>query len=250
MVSRVAVGIVALAVASTGPARAEELPVAGKAVLGVGHAEISAVAIGYRASKLIGAYVFDEHYQSVGKIGDIIVAPDGTVSFAIVDVGGFLGLGKHHVAIPVGQFSAVKPRIVLPGATREALEQLPTFEYAQDAQLQRDAAALKASLEQLKAERARAAKEEAKEDKAKRDAKVEAVRAELRATQERAKAGLAAAKQENEANISALQVKLAKATGDEKARMEARMAASRAEHERRSKLLHEAWDLTKQALAE
>ena len=219
-------------------------------MLGVGYAEISAVAIGYRASKLIGAYVFDEHYQSVGKVGDIIVTPDGTVSFAIVDVGGFLGLGTHRVAIPVGQFSAVKPRIVLPGATREALEQLPTFEYAQDAQLQRDAAALKASLEQLRAERARAAKEGADEEKAKLDAKVEAVRAELRATQERAKAGLAAAKQENDANISALEVKLAKATGDEKARLEARMAASRAEHERRSKLLHEAWDLTKQALAE
>ena len=246
MVSRIAMGIVALAVGATGPARAEELPVAGKAVLGVGHAEISAVAIGYRASKLIGAYVFDEHYQSVGKVGDIIVTPDGTVSFAIVDVGGFLGLGKHHVAIPVGQFSAVKPRIVLPGATREALEQLPTFEYAQDAQLQRDAAALKASLEQLKAERVQAAKE----DKAKLDAKVEAVRADLRATQERAKAGLASAKQENEADVNALRVKLAKATGDEKARIEARMAASRAEHDRRSKLLHEAWDLTKQALAE
>jgi len=246
MVSRIAMGIVALAVGATGPARAEELPVAGKAVLGVDYAEISAVAIGYRASKLVGAYVFDEHYQSVGKIGDIIVTPDGTVSFAIVDVGGFLGLGKHHVAIPVGQFSAVKPRIVLPGATREALEQLPTFEYAQDAQLQRDAAALKASLEQLKAERVQAAKE----DKAKLDAKVEAVRADLRATQERAKAGLASAKQENEADVNALRVKLAKATGDEKARIEARMAASRAEHDRRSKLLHEAWDLTKQALAE
>ncbi len=34
--------------------------------------------------------------------------PDGTGSFAIVDVGGFLGVGKHHVAIPVGQFSAVE----------------------------------------------------------------------------------------------------------------------------------------------
>lgn len=250
MMSRIAVGMVALAVASNGPARAEELPVAGKTVLGVAHAEMSAVAIGYRASKLIGAYVFDEHYQSVGKVGDIIVTPDGTVSFAIVDVGGFLGLGKHHVAIPVSQFSAVKPRIVLPGATREALEQLPTFEYARDAQLQRDAAALKASLEQLRAERARAAKERVSEENAKLDAKVEAVRAELRETQERAKAGLAAAKQENEADISALRVKLAKATGDEKARMEARMAARRAEHDRRSKLLHEAWDLTKQALAE
>ena len=72
----------------------------------------------------------------------------------------------------------------------------------------------------------------------------------MRATQERAKAGLAAAKQDNETEMNALRVKVAKATGDEKARMEARMAARRAEHDRRSNLLHEAWDLTKQALAE
>lgn len=114
-----------------------------------------------------------------------------------------------------------------------------------DVQLQRDAAALRAELEQLEAERARVAKE----DKAKLDAKVEAVKAKLRATQERAKAAITAANDENEAKIAALRARIGKARGDAKARMEARIAERRAENERRSKLLHEAWELTKKALA-
>jgi sporulation protein YlmC with PRC-barrel domain len=232
---------------SAGRARAEENPpVAGKTVLGVAYAEMDAVAIGYRASTLIGASVYNDKKERIGKVGDIIVKPDGTVSLAIVDVGGFLGLGKHRVAIPVGQFSAVQPRIVLPGATQDALEQLPTFEYAVDAQLQRDAAALKAELEQLKAQRARAASE----DKAKLDARVEEVKTELRATQGRVEAAIAAQKKEGEAKIDALNVKIANAGADANAKLDARIAKERAEHERRSKLLHEAWDLTKQALVD
>jgi sporulation protein YlmC with PRC-barrel domain len=247
VISRIALAMVVLSVASTGPARAEENPpVAGKTMLGVAYAELDAVAIGYRASKLIGASVYNDKDERIGKVGDIIVKPDGAVSFAIVDVGGFLGLGKHHVAIPVGQFSGVKPRIVLPGATREALEELPAFEYAVDAQLQRDAAALKSQLEQLKAQRAQAAQE----DRAKLDAKIEAVKAELRATQGRVKAQLAAEKEESEAKMNALNVKIAKAGADAEAKREARIAKRHVEHERRSKLLHEAWDLTKQALAD
>ena len=115
-----------------------------------------------------------------------------------------------------------------------------------DVQLQREAAALAAELKQLRAERARVAKE----DKAKLDAKVEAVKARVRATQDRAKAALAAAKAENEAKIALLRTHISKARGDAKAKLEARSAERRAEHERRSKLLHEAWELTKQALVD
>ncbi|OFX23059.1 MAG: photosystem reaction center subunit H [Anaeromyxobacter sp. RBG_16_69_14] len=101
-------------------------PVAGSITLGVTVEESTAVAIGYRASKLIGAivYNYNDRNAKIGKIGDLIVKPDGTLSLAIVDVSGFLGIGRHHVAIPVGQFTSVKPKIVLPGATKEALKRL------------------------------------------------------------------------------------------------------------------------------
>jgi uncharacterized membrane protein len=115
-----------------------------------------------------------------------------------------------------------------------------------DVQLQREAAALKTELAELEAERARVAKE----DKAKLDAKVEAVKAKLRATQERTKAALAEMKAEDEAKINVLRASIAKSRGEARAKMEARIAERRAAHERRTKLLHEAWELTKQALAD
>ena len=105
-------------------------PVAGKVTLGVAVAQLDVVANGWRASKLIHANVYNDSNQKIGKVGDLIVAPDGTLSVAIVDVGGFLGIGKHHVAIPVQQFSQVTPKIILPGATKDTLKQMPEFKYS------------------------------------------------------------------------------------------------------------------------
>lgn len=114
-----------------GAAQAQEAsPVAGKVVLGVSATELQAVAVGYRASKLLGTAVYNERNDKIGKIGDLVVKPDGTVSLAVIDVGGFLGVATHRVAIPVQQFKSVKPKIVLPGASKEALKELPPFEYA------------------------------------------------------------------------------------------------------------------------
>ena len=102
-------------------------PVAGRVVLGVTVEETQVIALGYRASKVIGASVYNDKAQKIGKVKDLIIKTDGTLSYAILDVGGFLGVGAHQVAIPVSQFTSVKPKIVLPGATKEALEKLPEF---------------------------------------------------------------------------------------------------------------------------
>jgi sporulation protein YlmC with PRC-barrel domain len=102
-------------------------PVAGRSTLGT--TKLDVIAEGWRASKLIGATVYNDANQRVGKIGDLIIAPDGSISVAVLDVGGFLGVAAKHVAIPVEQFSQISPRIVLPGATKDALKQLPDFKY-------------------------------------------------------------------------------------------------------------------------
>jgi len=104
-------------------------PVAGAVKLGVTVAETELVAAGYRAKKLIGATVYNDQNEKVGKIDDMIIAPDGKLSVAVVDVGGLLGLGTHRVAIPVEQFTKIEPKIVLPGATKQALKGLPEFKY-------------------------------------------------------------------------------------------------------------------------
>jgi hypothetical protein len=45
---------------------------------------------------------------------------------------GFLGVGAHDVAIPVSAFKPQAGKIVLPGATKDALKATPKFEYAKN----------------------------------------------------------------------------------------------------------------------
>ena len=52
------------------------------------------------------------------------------MSYAIIGAGGFLGIGKHDVAILVSQIRREGDRYVLPGATKKAIQELPKFEYA------------------------------------------------------------------------------------------------------------------------
>ena len=77
-----------------------------------------------------GAAIFNDKDERVGSIDDIIIAPDKAVSYAIINAGGFIGLTKHDVAIPVSQLKLADNKLVLAGATKEALKASPAFEYA------------------------------------------------------------------------------------------------------------------------
>ena len=106
--------------------------VAGSTKLGVATEEMRMLALGWSARKqVIGQTVYNETNQRVGKIDDLIIAPDSAVSFAIVGAGGFVGIGRHDVAIPVQQIKLQEDgKFILPGATKDAIKALPKFEYA------------------------------------------------------------------------------------------------------------------------
>jgi sporulation protein YlmC with PRC-barrel domain len=119
---------IALVAAVAGPASAQ---VAGSTRLGVAVEQTRAVALGWSAKKqVIGKAVYNEQNQRVGTIDDLIIAPDTAVSFVIIGAGGFVGLGRHDVLIPVEQLKQQNKKFVLPGATKEAIKALPKFEYA------------------------------------------------------------------------------------------------------------------------
>jgi sporulation protein YlmC with PRC-barrel domain len=90
---------------------------------------VQAVALGYRASQLIGRHVSNDRGDDIGKIEDLIIGQD-KVLFAIIGVGGFLGIGEHLIAVPYNQLVVSKQRIVLHGATKDAVRRLPQFHYA------------------------------------------------------------------------------------------------------------------------
>jgi sporulation protein YlmC with PRC-barrel domain len=87
--------------------------------------------MGWSAKKqILGEDVYNNIGEKVGEINDLIVTPNKALSYAIVGVGGFLGIGEHEIAVPVGQLKQQEGKIVLPGATKDALKAAPKFEYA------------------------------------------------------------------------------------------------------------------------
>jgi ribosomal 30S subunit maturation factor RimM len=91
------------------------------------------VAGAYRASELMGATVVNDQDERIGTIDDFIIGRDDRVLFAVLQIGGFLGLGGRLVAVPYESLVIAedrgKRRILLPGATRDALKNLPEFRY-------------------------------------------------------------------------------------------------------------------------
>ena len=106
--------------------------VAGTTLLGVTVTELQEVAKGWSVKHtILGQPVYNDNKERVGTVDDLIVTPEKAISYAIVNAGGFLGLAKHNVAIPVSQLKLIDNKLVLPGATKEALKASPEFQYAQ-----------------------------------------------------------------------------------------------------------------------
>lgn len=87
------------------------------------------LATGYRTSKVVGATVVNDANETVGKIDDLIVTPSEKVPFAVLSVGGFLGIGTKYVVVPYSSLRMNDNRMVLPGASKESLKNLPDFKY-------------------------------------------------------------------------------------------------------------------------
>ena len=110
---------------AAGPA----LPQAGVQLVKV---DLSVVAKGYRMSKLIGSSVTNDKSEKIGTVDDVVADKDKKqLSFAVLQVGGFLGLGGRLVAIPYDSLviDDTGQKITLPGATKDELKKLSEFNY-------------------------------------------------------------------------------------------------------------------------
>jgi hypothetical protein len=105
-------------------------PVLSQAAVALVRVDVKAVAAGYRASKLISQTVINDKNEKIGTLDDLIVGKD-KVLFAVLQVGGFLGLGGHLIAVPydVLQIDDAGKKITLPGASKDELKNLPEFTY-------------------------------------------------------------------------------------------------------------------------
>jgi sporulation protein YlmC with PRC-barrel domain len=92
--------------------------------------DVQKLSVGYRASKVIGSSVLNDAGESIGKIDDLLVSPDGKAPYTVLSIGGFLGIDTHLVVVPYDSLKLVDNKIVLPGGTKDTLKMLPEFKYA------------------------------------------------------------------------------------------------------------------------
>ena len=112
-----------------GIAMAQTPPVVG--TIGITSDEIKLLAKGWSIKKdILAKDVYNDANEKVGVVEDIVVTPDKALSYAIISTGGFLGMAKHDVVVPVSQFKIKAGRVALPGATKESVKAMPEFKYA------------------------------------------------------------------------------------------------------------------------
>lgn len=92
--------------------------------------DVNVVAQGYRVSKLTGNSVTNDKNEKVGTLDDFVIGHDRSL-FAILQVGGFLGIGSRLVAVPYESLviNDETRKIELPGASKEELKKLAEFKY-------------------------------------------------------------------------------------------------------------------------
>ena len=80
--------------------------------------------------QLTGSSVTNEKNEKIGSIGDFVIARDRSL-FAVLQVGGFLGIGAHLVAVPYDSLiiDDEGSKIQLPGASKDELKKLPELKY-------------------------------------------------------------------------------------------------------------------------
>jgi sporulation protein YlmC with PRC-barrel domain len=81
------------------------------------------------ANKLIGMKVYNPNGDEVGKVKDVLFAPDGSVKGVVLSVGGVLGIGAKPVGLQWKEIE-VQPQTeaALVKFTKEQLEAAPTFQ--------------------------------------------------------------------------------------------------------------------------
>jgi hypothetical protein len=91
---------------------------------------VQKLAAGYRSSKVVGSSVVNDANETIGKIDDLLVSRDGKQPYAVLSIGGFLGMGTRLVVVPYDTPKFSDNKVMLPGGTKEGLKMLLEFKYA------------------------------------------------------------------------------------------------------------------------
>jgi sporulation protein YlmC with PRC-barrel domain len=99
---------------------------------GLAFAETSSLSMGqWLASDVYKADVYDTSEHKIGNVTDLMIDSNGSVTAAIIGVGGFLGVGEKDVAIPFKELKVStrdgKDWLVL-NRTKDELKTAPAYD--------------------------------------------------------------------------------------------------------------------------
>lgn len=118
-----------MALALATPAVAQTAPAPTLAVT----APTSQTTADWRSTKLVGTTVYNQANENIGEVADIANGSGGEVSAVIVSVGGFLGMGEKHVAMPFKSLKATRTDSnaikLAVDSTKDSLKSMPAYKY-------------------------------------------------------------------------------------------------------------------------
>jgi sporulation protein YlmC with PRC-barrel domain len=102
--------------------------------LSVNQQEMKAAERGWSAKKdIMNQSVYNDNNEKIGSVDDVIFSRGKSAeTFAVIGVGGFLGAGTHDVAVPLNHLKHDGDKLVLSGATKDALKAMPEFQYSRN----------------------------------------------------------------------------------------------------------------------
>ncbi len=90
---------------------------------------------GYRGDQMVSSADRGQ-WDDIGEVNDVVMSPDGDARGILVDIGGFLGMGEHTVALNMDQVHLLRDdndaRFVAVNSTREELENAPEYQRPAD----------------------------------------------------------------------------------------------------------------------
>lgn len=85
-----------------------------------------------RSQDLVGTTVYGANDEKVGQIGDIVLTKDSKIDAVIMDVGGFLGMGKKEVAVAMDNLKFMEDkngkRYLYTNFTKDQLKTQPAYD--------------------------------------------------------------------------------------------------------------------------
>ncbi|MCC6001000.1 MAG: PRC-barrel domain-containing protein [Pararhodobacter sp.] len=85
------------------------------------------------ADDMLDANLFDVNDDNVGNVTDVVLGAEGEAQYIVADVGGFLGLGAHSVAIGFDEVSIMRDQDrtelrIYVDVTEDTLRSMPEYE--------------------------------------------------------------------------------------------------------------------------